>query len=478
MEHKTEKIQKMVKNCEKSKKNSKKVEKEEVRVEIREEILDRKGGLWNLAKNITLIATIIFLLFAISSTTLLLANKTLRERISNMVWGRVINLQEIDVFGKEKKLKNFHPEFTNPDHEFREPNPSSNKKKKDKAPITVINELKILRTVAESDHKKNHEAIIFNPQMTEIPLGSFRKQDKIMIPERFKNDKICENDSTNHICGLQDYQNIRMPSTEKCSEAELVVTIKSTADHFEHRQAIRDSWATRAGSRAVVVFLVGQPTVSGASSSTLDQIKTESSNFSDILLGDYIDSYANLTVKALSGLKWRNEKCPEPQFSLSIDDDTFVDLDQLLQVHLNKLPTEEKFIECSERTVVHGKVWREGRWAVSEDIYDQEIYPNYCNGPCYLMPKESSKLIWEKAQQAPTDLQADDAFITGVMRSNAEIPLIQYARTKSPGWCMELNNRKPRLPKRMIKEFEKVMTSSSEQKEIMTSSLDTKTNTD
>jgi hypothetical protein len=62
MEHKTEKIQKMVKNNENCKKNSKKVEKEEVRVEIREEILDRKGGLWNLAKNITLIATIIFLL--------------------------------------------------------------------------------------------------------------------------------------------------------------------------------------------------------------------------------------------------------------------------------------------------------------------------------------------------------------------------------------------------------------------------------
>lgn len=269
-----------------------------------------------------------------------------------------------------------------------------------------------------------------------------------------------------------------MPSTDKCSKAELVVTIKSTADHFEHRQAIRDSWATRAGSRAVVVFLVGQPSLS-SDGSTLDKIKAESFDFSDILLGDYVDSYSNLTVKALSGLKWRNEECPEPQFSLSIDDDTFVDLDQLLQVHLNKLPTEEKFIECSERTVVHGKVWREGRWAVSEDIYDQPIYPNYCNGPCYLMPKESSAAIWEKAQHAPTDLQADDAFITGVMRSNAEIPLIQYARTKSPGWCMELNNRKPRLPKRMIKEFEKVMTSSQNEKEkVMTSSLDTNTNTD
>jgi len=441
MEHNTQ--EKIVKNC---KKNLKRTEKEEVRVEIREEILERKGGIWNLAKNITLAATIIFLLFAISSTTLLLANKTLRERISNMVWGRVIDLQEIDVFGS-----NDSNDLNDPMIQIEDILP---KNKKKKGAITVINDLKILRTVQKSDNKKNNEAIIFDPDMINIPVGSFRKQDLEMIPQRFKD---CQES-----CGLKDYENIQMPSTLKCQNAQLVVTIKSTADHFEHRQAIRDSWATKAGDRAVVVFLVGQPNQSMNLTekdenglNIFDQIRVEAFEYSDILLGDYIDSYSNLTVKALSGLKWRNENCPEPEFSLSIDDDTFVDLDELLQVHLNKLPKNEKFIECSERTVVHGKVWRDGRWAVSEDIYDQPMYPNYCNGPCYLMPKESSKAIWESSQNSPTDLQADDAFITGVMRSKAQIPLIQYARTKSPGWCMELNNRKPRLPKRMTKEFEK-----------------------
>ena len=144
---------------------------------------------------------------------------------------------------------------------------------------------------------------------------------------------------------------------------------------------------------------------------------------------------------------------------------------------MNRLPADSDYIECSERTVVNGKVWREGRWAVSPEVYDSEKYPNYCNGPCYLMPKSASKTLYEMSQNTKADLQADDALLTGVFRSKAKIPLIQvfklnfsdtsaqkdiviltfqYTRTKSPGWCVELNNRKPRLPKRMIKEFERL----------------------
>lgn len=65
-----------------------------------EEILTEKPSFWNVAKKICLGATIVFLLFAIISTSLLLANKPLRDSISNMVWnGGSINLPEIDVFG-------------------------------------------------------------------------------------------------------------------------------------------------------------------------------------------------------------------------------------------------------------------------------------------------------------------------------------------------------------------------------------------
>ena len=103
------------------------------------------------------------------------------------------------------------------------------------------------------------------------------------------------------------------PNTHKCNTANVVVTIKSAADHFgeflyrtrkyltlhahsEHRAAIRESWASMAQNETIIVFLLGRPVDSG-SSETMVQISDEAAKYSDILLGDYADTYANLTLK-------------------------------------------------------------------------------------------------------------------------------------------------------------------------------------
>ena len=102
-----------------------------------------------------------------------------------------------------------------------------------------------------------------------------------------------------------------------------------------------------------------------------------------------------------------------------------MDLNTLIYDHLNRLPKNSDYIECSERTVVNGKVWREGKWAVSPEVYDSKKYPNYCNGPCYLMPKSVTERLYDISKNTTSDLQADDALLTGILRSKATIPLIQ-----------------------------------------------------
>ena len=234
----------------------------------------------------------------------------------------------------------------------------------------------------------------------------------------------------------------RLPNNSTCDSAQVAITVKSAVDHFgkylfglitelnvrlEHRQAIRDSWASIANGEATIVFLLGMPRGDSANV-VLEQIERETDEYEDIVLGQYIDSYTNLTVKALTGLAWRSEHCSKPEFTLSIDDDTYVDLDELLNRHLSRLPDAD-FVECSERTVVNGKVWREGRWAVPDSVYDAEKYPNYCNGPCYLMPKETSQQLYDVSRETVSDLQADDALITGVLRTKLQIPIIQVCRS-------------------------------------------------
>lgn len=276
-----------------------------------------------------------------------------------------------------------------------------------------------------------------------IELPKFKKNDKEIVPGKYLS-------STDSVDKTEFENFVLHPKESNCKDIKTLITIKSATDHFEHRMAIRESWGSLKSLRIKLLFLLGQ----SASTDVNEAIEKEFEDFDDIVQGSYIDSYNNLTLKALNGMEYRKKFCNEPEYILAIDDDTYVSVEDF-KSHLEKFKPNSNFIECSERTVVNGKVWRQGRWAVEPSVYEAEKYPTYCNGPCYLMPKETADILYESTKNTPHDLQADDALISGILRSKSEIPLIQYSRTGGPGWCYELNNRKPHLPKRMRREFER-----------------------
>lgn len=297
----------------------------------------------------------------------------------------------------------------------------------------------------DSNSTRDH-VLIFSPEMARIVPQKFKSSDKEILPASYLLD------SSNSAGMFQNFN--LLPSKTSCNQSRVLITIKSAGDHFDHRMAIRESWGNlghyNLENAIQIVFLLGK----SADSTNEDSISAEAEKFDDIVQGDYLDTYANLTLKALNGMEYRKLYCNQPKYILAIDDDTFVNIPNML-AHLDRFATGQDFIECSERTVVKGKVWRTGQWAVDKNLYPAEKYPTYCNGPCYLMPSSTASRLHSKASVTPIDLQADDALISGILRSKAEIPLIQYQRNSSPGFCRELNNRKPRLPRRMRREFER-----------------------
>ena len=54
----------------------------------------------------------------------------------------------------------------------------------------------------------------------------FKQSDYDLLPQRFKNDCVGES------CSFETYDYLIKPSTHKCHTANIVVTIKSAADHF------------------------------------------------------------------------------------------------------------------------------------------------------------------------------------------------------------------------------------------------------
>ncbi|PIK39379.1 putative beta-1,3-galactosyltransferase 1-like [Apostichopus japonicus] len=70
------------------------------------------------------------------------------------------------------------------------------------------------------------------------------------------------------------------------------------------------------------VFLLGKP----KEEKLIAEIKAEQEIYQDILMEDFDDTYKNLTLKVLMGMKWASEYCSNASWVMKVDDDVYVDL--------------------------------------------------------------------------------------------------------------------------------------------------------
>jgi len=113
-------------------------------------------------------------------------------------------------------------------------------------------------------------------------------------------------------------------------QIRLVFLVKSRIDNFARRQVIRRTWGDENRiSDAVIrtVFLIGNYPDNFLAQG---RIEAESTEYSDIIQGDFRDSYYNNTVKTLMGLRWCVEHCPTARFYMFVDDDYYVSTKNLL----------------------------------------------------------------------------------------------------------------------------------------------------
>ena len=77
-------------------------------------------------------------------------------------------------------------------------------------------------------------------------------------------------------------------------------------------------------------FLIGQVDTQDRRSKILE---AEIQKFDDFIIGDYVDSYKNLTKKTFSGYKYVTENCHRDlKWALFLDDDTIIDENEFNQL--------------------------------------------------------------------------------------------------------------------------------------------------
>ncbi|XP_058057345.1 uncharacterized protein LOC131208569 [Anopheles bellator] len=190
------------------------------------------------------------------------------------------------------------------------------------------------------------------------------------------------------------------------------------------------------------------------------RIVNESETHGDIIQESFIDSYNNLTLKTIMMLKWVTNNCDgKVKFLMKCDDDTFVNVPNLVQVLLGgTVPLYKAAISFYDNSSVAVKSTKnrlvEGhhlltgflfceakpigdtssKWYSPTYMYNREVYPNYLSGTAYLMNFEAAKLLYRTSLSTPI-FHLEDVYLTGIVADRAKVrrrhhPLFFYSYTK------------------------------------------------
>jgi len=205
----------------------------------------------------------------------------------------------------------------------------------------------------------------------------------------------------------------------------IVTLVSSAVPNKAARAAVRSTWASPDLHGGALVFLLGTP-VAGARAQKL--LEDESQEFGDIVQGNFLDTYRNLTYKNLMGKLWVASFCSQAELIVKTDDDAYVDL------YAAKAITEHliDFEELRLGSWILGPVKKQApvlrassKWAVTADEVNpaRKYYPHYCNSIFYIFNVATATKIVEAAKAAKYFF-IDDVFVTGFLREKLNITLV------------------------------------------------------
>lgn len=209
-----------------------------------------------------------------------------------------------------------------------------------------------------------------------------------------------------------------------------------------------------------VIFVVGKSN----EVSIHNKLREESLMYHDMVVADFIDSYRNLSYKALTAMHWIREYCQGAKYIVKTDDDVFVNifaLDRFLnhathaaegqrgstenarQLKEEKSGKDSKgakalLLEDASRRMKRARpeiqclVWegmtvlrdKKSKWYVDPREYGNRTYPPYCSGNAFLMTWSTAHALLHASTTTPF-LWVDDAYLTGVLAKAGKVSFVK-----------------------------------------------------
>ncbi|XP_071952827.1 beta-1,3-galactosyltransferase 5-like [Antedon mediterranea] len=268
---------------------------------------------------------------------------------------------------------------------------------------------------------------------TIVMLSVMRSDIKVMSDHSFDHpvfdDLVRSNYKLKSVLGttwnVQRFTDVFPQDTSCQRNIALLVLVTSAPDHFERRASIRSTWASRSNddnaSSWQVVFLLGKTNYQA----TQILLDNEMQRHNDMLQGNFIDSYRNLTLKVQNGFSWAAKFC-QPQYLLKTDDDCFVNVKLMSNFLLNHNTITSNLYAGNKMKSLEVVRRDDSKWRVSRDDYPHEEYPPYASGTGYLLSGDVVEKV-VKAARHIKPFPVEDAYM-GVIAEFLNLDLIDTGR--------------------------------------------------
>lgn len=194
-------------------------------------------------------------------------------------------------------------------------------------------------------------------------------------------------------------------------EVYIIILVGSHPEHLVLRNVIRKTWGNPriAGFPIKLAFLFGK--IDDPQQQRL--LEEEDLNHTDILQGSFQDSYRNVTLRDLMGLRWAWRFCNQAKYIMRADDDISLDIYALIDTLESNFGDAPDFVGCFQM-MVGTPVFRTGRYAVSKAEHPSDIYDPYCQGWMYMLTPHMAYNL-DLAALKVTPYWMNDAYLTGTL---------------------------------------------------------------
>lgn len=163
---------------------------------------------------------------------------------------------------------------------------------------------------------------------------------------------------------------------------------------------------------------------------TLHSIQlNETINFKSSV-GNFMESYRNLSYKHAMGLRWSAaHSCLKPKYIIKMDDDIVVDFFHLVHYlltnnhGLSQSNNREHFLAGYIFKNVVPIRQRQNKWFVTTEEFAGSVYPSYLSGWMYVTTPYTARTLISAIDQSTPIFWIDDTWITGILRHKQRIPI-------------------------------------------------------